>query len=107
KKFANEFVKDKLGLNRQQITTQIEHYDNLCALFDAQKRINNILIDLNRDIWTYISMDYFKQELKSGEIGSSAMPHKINPIDFENSEGNLGMANALLEYLSAKLPISR
>jgi len=107
KKFANEFVKNKLGLDRQQNTTQIEHYDNLCALFDAMKRINNILIDFNRDIWTYISMDYFKQEIKTGEIGSSAMPHKVNPIDFENSEGNLGMANALLEHLSAKLPISR
>ncbi|MEO8086409.1 MAG: adenylosuccinate lyase [Bacteroidota bacterium] len=107
KKFANDFVKNKLGLVRQQATTQIEHYDNLCALFDAMKRINNILIDFNRDIWTYISMDYFKQEIKEGEIGSSAMPHKVNPIDFENSEGNLGMANALFEHLSAKLPISR
>ncbi|CAN5414549.1 adenylosuccinate lyase [soil metagenome] len=107
KKFANDFVKNKLGLVRQQATTQIEHYDNLCALFDAMKRINNILIDFNRDIWTYISMDYFKQEIKAGEIGSSAMPHKVNPIDFENSEGNLGMANALFEHLSAKLPISR
>jgi len=107
KKFANEFVKNKLGLIRQQNTTQIEHYDNLCALFDVMKRINNILIDFNRDIWTYISMDYFKQEIKAGEIGSSAMPHKVNPIDFENSEGNLGMANALFEHLSAKLPISR
>ncbi len=107
KKFANDFVKNKLGLERQQFTTQIEHYDNLCALFDNLKRINNILIDLNRDIWTYISMDYFKQEIKEGEIGSSAMPHKVNPIDFENSEGNLGMANALFEHLSAKLPISR
>lgn len=107
KKFANEFVKDKLGLERQQSTTQIEHYDNLCALFDGMKRINNIFIDFNRDIWTYISMDYFKQEIKAGETGSSAMPHKVNPIDFENSEGNLGMANALFEHLSAKLPISR
>jgi len=105
--FANGFVKNKLGLIRQQHTTQIEHYDNLCALFDAMKRINNILIDFNRDIWTYISMDYFKQEIKAGETGSSAMPHKVNPIDFENSEGNLGMANALFEYLAAKLPISR
>ncbi|MBK6446851.1 MAG: adenylosuccinate lyase [Bacteroidetes bacterium] len=105
--FANKFVKEQLGLSRLQTTTQIEHYDNLCALFDGMKRINNILIDLNRDIWTYISMDYFKQEIKSGEIGSSAMPHKVNPIDFENSEGNLGMANALFEHLSAKLPISR
>jgi adenylosuccinate lyase len=107
KKFADDFVKNKLGLKRQQFTTQIEHYDHLCALFDNLKRINNILIDLNRDIWTYISMDYFKQEIKAGEIGSSAMPHKVNPIDFENSEGNLGLANALFEHLSAKLPISR
>jgi len=106
KRFADDFVK-KLGLERQQFTTQIEHYDNLCALFDNLKRINNILIDLNRDIWTYISMNYFKQEIREGEIGSSAMPHKVNPIDFENSEGNLGMANALFEHLSAKLPISR
>jgi adenylosuccinate lyase len=106
KKFADEFVK-RLGLQRLQYTTQIEHYDNLCALFDSMKRINNILIDFNRDVWTYISMDYFKQEMKAGEIGSSAMPHKVNPIDFENSEGNLGMANALFEHLSAKLPISR
>ena len=107
KNFANRFVNEKLGLNRQQVTTQIEHYDNLCALFDTQKRINNILIDLNRDIWTYISMDYFKQQIKPGEIGSSAMPHKVNPIDFENSEGNLGIANAMFEHLSSKLPISR
>ncbi len=107
KKFADEFVKNKLGLTRLQYTTQIEHYDNLCALFDNLKRINNIFINLNRDVWTYISMDYFKQEIKKGEIGSSAMPHKVNPIDFENSEGNLGMANALFEHLSAKLPISR
>jgi adenylosuccinate lyase len=107
KTFANKFVKEKLGLDRQQFTTQIEHYDNLCALFDAQKRINNILIDLNRDIWTYNSMDYFKQKISSGEIGSSAMPHKVNPIDFENSEGNLGLANAMFEHLSSKLPISR
>ena len=107
KDFANRFVKDKLGLTRQQVTTQIEHYDHLCALFDAQKRINNILIDLNRDIWTYISMEYFKQEIKAGEIGSSAMPHKVNPIDFENSEGNLGIANAMFSHLSSKLPISR
>lgn len=107
KKFANEFIDKGLGLKRQQFTTQIEHYDQLCALFDAIKRINNILIDFNRDIWTYISMDYFKQEIKAGEIGSSAMPHKVNPIDFENAEGNLGMANAIFEHLSAKLPISR
>ena len=107
KKFADRFVKEKLGLCRLQLTTQIEHYDNLCALFDAQKRINNILIDLNRDIWTYISMDYFKQQIRTGEIGSSAMPHKVNPIDFENSEGNLGLANAMFAHFSSKLPISR
>ena len=107
KDFANKFISVKLGLNRQQFTTQIEHYDNLCAFFDTQKRINNILIDLNRDIWTYISLDYFNQEIKKGEIGSSAMPHKVNPIDFENSEGNLGLANALFTHLSSKLPISR
>lgn len=105
--FANEFVNDTLGLDRTQITTQVEHYDNLARLFDAMKRVNTILIDLNRDIWTYISMDYFKQKIKEGEIGSSAMPHKVNPIDFENSEGNLGIANALFEHLAAKLPISR
>ena len=105
--FANEFVDDTLGLTRSQITTQIEHYDNLARLFDALKRINTILIDLNRDVWTYISMEYFKQKIKAGEIGSSAMPHKVNPIDFENSEGNLGIANALFEHLAAKLPISR
>lgn len=105
--FANAFLKNRLGLERQQFTTQIEHYDNLCALFDAMKRVNNILIDLNRDLWTYISLDYFKQRIREGEVGSSAMPHKVNPIDFENSEGNLGMANAVLEHLSAKLPISR
>ena len=107
KDFANRFVKEKLGLSRQQVTTQIEHYDHLCALFDTQKRINNILIDLNRDIWTYISMEYFKQEIIPGEIGSSAMPHKVNPIDFENSEGNFGIANAMFSHLSSKLPISR
>ena len=105
--FANKFVTEKLGLTRSQITTQIEHYDNIAALFDALKRINTILIDLTRDVWTYISMDYFKQKIKDGEIGSSAMPHKVNPIDFENSEGNLGIANALFEHLSIKLPISR
>ena len=105
--FANEFVDDTLGLTRSQITTQVEHYDNLAQLFDALKRINTILIDLNRDLWTYISMEYFKQKIKEGEIGSSAMPHKVNPIDFENSEGNLGIANALFEHLSGKLPISR
>ncbi|MDX2174810.1 MAG: adenylosuccinate lyase [Bacteroidota bacterium] len=105
--FGNEFVNKTLGLHRSQFTTQIEHYDNLAAYCDAIKRINIILIDLCRDIWTYVSMDYFKQKLKEGEIGSSAMPHKVNPIDFENAEGNLGMANAILEHLSAKLPISR
>jgi adenylosuccinate lyase len=105
--FANHFVEDILGLQRMQFTTQIEHYDSLAAHFDAIKRINNILIGLCRDLWTYISLDYFKQKTKAGEVGSSAMPHKVNPIDFENAEGNLGMANALLEHLSAKLPISR
>lgn len=105
--FANRFVDDKLGLKRSQTTTQIEHYDNLAALFDAFKRINNIVLDLNRDMWTYISEDYFKQQLKEGEIGSSAMPHKVNPIDFENSEGNIGVANALFEHLASKLPVSR
>ena len=105
--FANQFLEDKLGIQRQQYTTQIEHYDLLAAHFDNIKRINNILIDLCRDTWTYISMDYFKQQTKKGEIGSSAMPHKVNPIDFENAEGNLGIANAMLEHLSAKLPISR
>lgn len=106
-KFGNEFVEKKLGLQRQQFTTQIEHYDNLAAQMDSIKRINTILIDLCRDIWTYVSMDYFKQKIKKGEIGSSAMPHKVNPIDFENAEGNLGIANALWEHLSAKLPVSR
>ena len=101
--FANNFVGSKLGLSRSQTTTQIEHYDNLAALFDCLKRINTIVLDLNRDMWTYISMDYFKQKLKEGEIGSSAMPHKVNPIDFENSEGNIGIANALFEHLSSKL----
>ena len=105
--FANHFVQDTLGLTRSQTTTQIEHYDQFAAQCDALKRINTILIDLNRDFWLYISMDYFKQELKAGEVGSSAMPHKVNPIDFENSEGNLGIANALFEHFSAKLPISR
>ena len=105
--FANNFVDSILGLNRSQTTTQIEHYDNLAALFDCLKRINTILLDLDRDMWTYISMDYFKQKLKDGEIGSSAMPHKVNPIDFENSEGNIGIANALFEHLAAKLPVSR
>jgi adenylosuccinate lyase len=106
-KFGNEFLQNKLGLQRQQHTTQIEHYDVLAAHFDAIKRMNNILIDFCRDIWTYISLDYFKQKTVKGEIGSSAMPHKVNPIDFENAEGNLGIANALLEHLSSKLPISR
>lgn len=105
--FSNNFVNNQLGLSRSQTTTQIEHYDNLAALFDGLKRINTILIDLDRDVWTYVSMDYFKQKIKEGEIGSSAMPHKVNPIDFENSEGNLGIANAIFEHLSAKLPISR
>ena len=105
--FANKFLSEKLKISRSQTTTQIEHYDNLAALFDAMKRINTILVDLDRDIWTYISMEYFKQKIKAGEIGSSAMPHKVNPIDFENSEGNLGIANAFFEHLSAKLPISR
>ena len=106
-KFGNEFLENKLGLQRQQYTTQIEHYDILAAHFDAIKRINNILIDFCRDVWTYISMEYFKQKVKSGEVGSSAMPHKVNPIDFENAEGNLGLGNALFEHLSSKLPISR
>ena len=106
-KFGENFVQNKLGLHHSFPTTQIEHYDHAASLFDALKRINNILIDLDRDIWTYISMDYFKQKIKEGEIGSSAMPHKVNPIDFENSEGNLGIANAIFEHLSAKLPISR
>ena len=107
KVFGNEFVNKRLKLSRSQYTTQIEHYDNFAAHCDALKRINNILIDLDRDMWTYISMNYFKQKIKAGEVGSSAMPHKVNPIDFENSEGNLGLANALFEHLAAKLPISR
>lgn len=105
--FGDSFVNGVLGLKRSQTTTQIEHYDNLAAMLDAMKRINTVLIDLDRDVWSYISMDYFKQRIKEGEVGSSAMPHKVNPIDFENSEGNLGVANALLEHLSAKLPVSR
>jgi adenylosuccinate lyase len=105
--FANDFTSNSLGLTRQQTTTQIEHYDNLAALMDTIARINNILIDYSRDIWTYISMDYFKQTIKEGEVGSSAMPHKVNPIDFENAEGNLGMANSIFTFLSSKLPISR
>ncbi|MBY0349140.1 MAG: hypothetical protein K2W79_12845 [Hydrotalea flava] len=104
---GNEFVEKKLGLQRQQFTTQIEHYDDLAAHLDAMQRINTILIDLCRDIWTYISQDYFKQKTKQGEVGSSAMPHKVNPIDFENAEGNLGIANALAAHIAAKLPVSR
>ena len=107
KAFGTEFVQKKLGLQHSFPTTQIEHYDHMAALFDTLKRINTIIIDLNRDFWTYVSMDYFKQKIKKGEVGSSAMPHKVNPIDFENSEGNLGIANAIFEHLSAKLPISR
>ncbi|MDL2255845.1 adenylosuccinate lyase [Parabacteroides sp. OttesenSCG-928-K15] len=105
--FGNHFVNDVLGLQREEWTTQISNYDNLAATFDALKRINTILIDLNRDFWQYISMEYFKQKIKAGEVGSSAMPHKVNPIDFENAEGNLGIANALLEHLAGKLPVSR
>ncbi|MDP4205085.1 MAG: adenylosuccinate lyase [Bacteroidota bacterium] len=105
--FANEFCQKSLGLERSQFTTQIAHYDNYGAIFDSLKRINTILLDFNRDMWTYISMDYFKQKIKAGEVGSSAMPHKVNPIDYENSEGNLGIANALFEHLSQKLPVSR
>jgi adenylosuccinate lyase len=107
KKFGNLFVAEKLGLSREQWTTQISNYDNMAAQFDAMKRINTILIDFCRDIWTYVSMEYFKQKIKAGEVGSSAMPHKVNPIDFENAEGNLGMANAILEFLANKLPVSR
>ena len=107
RKFGNQFVEETLGLHHSFPTTQIEHYDHFAAFFDALKRINTIIIDLDRDIWTYVSMEYFKQKIKAGEIGSSAMPHKVNPIDFENSEGNLGIANAIFEHLSAKLPLSR
>lgn len=107
KAFGQKFVQEKLGLHHSFPTTQIEHYDHMAALFDTLKRINTIIIDLNRDFWTYVSMDYFKQKIKAGEVGSSAMPHKVNPIDFENSEGNLGIANAIFEHLSAKLPVSR
>jgi adenylosuccinate lyase len=107
KAFGTKFVQEKLGLQHSFPTTQIEHYDHMAALFDTLKRINTIIIDLDRDFWTYVSMDYFKQKIKAGEVGSSAMPHKVNPIDFENSEGNLGIANAIFEHLSAKLPISR
>ena len=105
--FGNRFVSEKLGLEREQYTTQISNYDWLAAIFDAMKRINTIVIDLDRDFWMYISMDYFKQKIKAGEVGSSAMPHKVNPIDYENSEGNLGMANAILQFLASKLPVSR
>ena len=107
KAFGSKFVAEKLGLEREEYTTQISNYDNLSAVFDALKRINTIMIDMNRDFWMYISMEYFKQKIKAGEVGSSAMPHKVNPIDFENAEGNLGMSNAILEHLSAKLPVSR
>ena len=107
KSFGNNFVADKLGLEREEYTTQISNYDNLGAVFDAMKRINTILIDLDRDFWQYVSMEYFKQKIKAGEVGSSAMPHKVNPIDFENSEGNLGLANAIYQHLSTKLPVSR
>ena len=107
KAFGNRFVAEKLGLEREEYTTQISNYDNLSAIFDAMKRINTIMIDMNRDFWQYISMEYFKQKIKAGEVGSSAMPHKVNPIDFENSEGNLGIANAIFDHLSNKLPISR
>lgn len=107
KAFAARFLKEKLGLEREEYTTQISNYDNLAAVLDAMKRLNTIQIDMNRDFWQYISMDYFKQQIKTGEVGSSAMPHKVNPIDYENAEGNLGMANAILEHLSTKLPVSR
>ena len=107
KNFGNKFIVEKLGMEREQWTTQISNYDNLAALFDGMKRINTILTDFCRDIWTYVSMEYFKQKIKAGEVGSSAMPHKVNPIDFENAEGNLGLANAILEFLSSKLPVSR
>ncbi|MCC8153904.1 MAG: adenylosuccinate lyase, partial [Tannerellaceae bacterium] len=107
KEFGNKFVQEALGLSREEYTTQISNYDNLAAIFDGLKRINTILIDLNRDFWQYISMEYFKQKIKAGEVGSSAMPHKVNPIDFENAEGNLGIANAILEHLAVKLPVSR
>ena len=107
KEFGNHFVNDILKLEREELTTQISNYDNMGAIFDNLKRINTILVDLNRDFWTYISMNYFKQKIKKGEVGSSAMPHKVNPIDFENSEGNLGLANATFEHLATKLPVSR
>ena len=105
--FGDRFVSERLGLTRERFTTQISNYDNLAAVFDAMRRIHTILIDLDRDFWQYVSMEYFKQQIKAGEVGSSAMPHKVNPIDFENSEGNLGIANAILDHLSTKLPISR
>ena len=104
--FGNRFVSEKLGLEREQWTTQISNYDHLGSIFDAIRRINTIMIDLDRDFWMYISMEYFKQKIKAGEVGSSAMPHKVNPIDFENSEGNLGVANAILQFLAQKLPVS-
>ena len=107
RKFGASFLSEKLGIQREEYTTQISKYDNLAALFDAMRRINTIILDLDKDMWQYISMEYFKQKIKAGEVGSSAMPHKVNPIDFENSEGNLGIANAILEHLSSKLPISR
>ena len=107
REFGNRFVSEKLGMQREQWTTQISNYDNMGALFDALRRINTVIIDLDRDFWMYISMEYFKQKIKAGEVGSSAMPHKVNPIDFENSEGNLGIANAILQFLAAKLPVSR
>ena len=107
KEFGNRFVSEKLGLEREQYTTQLSNYDHLGAIFDAMRRLNTIIIDMDRDFWMYISMDYFKQKIKAGEVGSSAMPHKVNPIDFENSEGNLGIANAILQFLAAKLPVSR
>ncbi|MFW5570878.1 MAG: lyase family protein, partial [Prevotella sp.] len=105
--YGNNFVKEKLGLEREQWTTQISNYDHLGSVFDALRRINTIIIDMDRDFWMYISMEYFKQKIKAGEVGSSAMPHKVNPIDFENSEGNLGISNAFLQFLAAKLPVSR
>ena len=107
KQFGNRFVAEKLGLEREEYTTQISNYDNLSAVFDAMKRINTIMVDMNRDFWQYISMEYFKQKIKAGEVGSSAMPHKVNPIDFENAEGNLGIATSILEHLAVKLPVSR
>ena len=107
RKFAATFLSERLGIEREEYTTQISNYDNLAAIFDAMRRINTIILDLDRDMWQYISMEYFKQKIKAGEVGSSAMPHKVNPIDFENSEGNLGIANAILDHLASKLPVSR